>query len=550
MTRGRFSTNVALDCSEDLPDPMHRLLTVLASCALALIAPLPEPAAAQGQGRPVVLRAKSGAFEFAARLRSYDGRVYVIQSAMGTLALDAQLYDCQGEGCPAGNKPAEAAAARPAAGPAQVGIHGSGTIGGSLLPGLLRGYAASLGGAAEEGGTDRDGEVTIRVTGGPGKPDLAHVNVKRLGSVTAFPALASGAAEIGMADRAATEDEQRSLNVPGQPPLREHVLGLDGLVIIVARENKVEALGMDQVARIFAGEITDWSALGQAAGPIKVYAPDAGRGTLDHFMRLVMKPANLPLGPYVTRLGNYDEMALAVARDPRAIAVVSQSNIGEARAVALRQACGVVVQASPFAIKTEEYPLARRLHFYTRGEPASPFARGFVQFVLSRAAQPIVAEARFVDQSIEQVAFAGEEARFQAQPTWLDPAPWRLIVAQLRPAQRLSIAFRFDAGSSEMQAKSRQDLVRLADLIKAGRVTGRTLLLVGYTDSVGTPQANTALALKRAVQVRTALLGLAPVTQTGRVILPLALGSAAPVACNDTAAGQYVNRRVEVWVRD
>ena len=89
-----------------------------------------------------------------------------------------------------------------------------------------------------------------------------------------------------------------------------------------------------------------------------------------------------------------------------------------------------------------------------------------------------------------------------------------------------------------------------AEFIRAGRIAGRTLLLVGYTDAIGTPQANTALALKRAIQVRTALLGMAPVAQANRAIIPLAVGPAAPVACNETVDGQQVNRRVEVWIRD
>ena len=49
-------------------------------------------------------------------------------------------------------------------------------------------------------------------------------------------------------------------------PGNEHVWALDGLVVLVAKENPVEALSLEELSKIFAGEITDWSELGHAAG--------------------------------------------------------------------------------------------------------------------------------------------------------------------------------------------------------------------------------------------------------------------------------------------
>lgn len=527
-----------------------RTKALLAAIATFPIAAATVPAAANPAGQ-VVLRAKSGTFEFAASLQSYDGKAFVIVGPMGTLTLDAALYDCSGEACPgAAQKPAADADANAGAAVTTFGIHGSKTIGSSLLPALLRGYAQSLGSSAEEVASGRQNELTVRISGGAGKPDLARIDLQRHGSATAFPALQSGAAEIGMADRPVTEDELKLLNVAGKPALREHVVGLDGISVVVGRDSPVSVLSTEQVARIFSGDIADWSAVGQPAGAIRVYAPDAGRGTLDLFMRLLMRPHNQPLGPYVVRMGSYAEIAEAVSRDPRAIGVVSLADAGFVKPLTLRQACGLATPADSFRIKAEEYPLARRLILYTRGEPASPFAQGFLQYAVSRPAQAVVGDARFVDQSVEQVAFAAEEARFAARPAWLEPAPWRALVAQLRSAQRLSITFRFAPGTIDLLPRSNQELARLVELSRSGRLPGRTLLLVGYTDPVGTPVANTALALKRALQVRTQLLNLAPAMQNARAITPLAMGPAAPVACNETAEGQQANRRVEVWIKD
>lgn len=534
-----------------MPPENRRPRLAALALALMLAAVVAAPDVAAAQAATVVLRAKAGTFEFAARLRSFDGKSFVIEGPMGRLTLDAASYDCIGDGCPAASRQAAAPETTPAGATQSLGIHGSNTIGSALMPALVRGYAQSVGATIVEAEGANAREVAIRVAAGPGRPDIARIDLQRHGSSSAFPALLNGAAELGMADRPVSDEELRSLNVPGQPPLRQHVIGLDAIAVVVARDSPVTVLGIEQIARIFAGDIADWSGVGLPAGPIKVYAPDAGRGTLDLFTKLVMKPNARTLGPYVTRLGSYLEMAEAVARDPRAIAVVSQAHAGAVKMVALRQSCGLSVPASAFTIKTEEYPLARRLNVYSRGEPTSAFAQGLLQFAASAAGQAVVKQAQFVDQSVDTASFAAEEARFAAQPAWVEPAPWRALVSQLRGAQRLSLTFRFTPGSSEIEAKSRQDLARLADLVRAGRLPGRTMLLVGYADTIGTPQANSALALKRAAQVRTALLALAPTaTQNNRTVLPLSLGAAAPVACNDTAEGQQVNRRVEVWVRD
>jgi phosphate transport system substrate-binding protein len=52
----------------------------------------------------------------------------------------------------------------------------------------------------------------------------------------------------------------------------EHVLGLDGIAVIVSKANPVQSLTNEQLARVFAGEITDWRQLGGPSAGINVYA--------------------------------------------------------------------------------------------------------------------------------------------------------------------------------------------------------------------------------------------------------------------------------------
>ena len=55
----------------------------------------------------------------------------------------------------------------------------------------------------------------------------------------------------------------------------EHVIAIDGLAILVHPANPVDQLSIETLAQIFAGEITNWSAVGGPDRAIQVYAREA-----------------------------------------------------------------------------------------------------------------------------------------------------------------------------------------------------------------------------------------------------------------------------------
>ena len=473
-----------------------------ASVLLALMATTAGivPATAQ----QVVLRAKAGDFEFAGRLKSRSAAAYVLETAGGEVTLDAGQFDCTGDGCPAGRTPAVASE--------RLTIHGSVTIGDKLMPELIRGYIASLGAEAQQSRGEKRNEVRFRVRNAQ-KTEIASIDLQQYGSQTAFTGLAKGETQIGMSSRAISDAETKALAalVPGNGMLQhEHVIGLDALVFVVAPGNPIASLTIDQIARIFSGQITDWQELGQAAGAINAYAADAGSGTFDTFKELVLQPRNLVPGAYVRRLDAGAEIARAVAADPRGIGMTSAAAASIARPVAIAGTCGLVSEASAFTIKTEDYPLSRRLYLYTAGPLKGEFAQGFLKYALSAGAQSVVLGNRFVDQHVDSAAFADQAARFKtgagaASPP-ADPQAERLLLADAGQARRLSIAFRFATGSSEFQSKARQDVVRLAELLQTADSQKKTVALLGFTDETGSPVANARLAQRRAEQVRAAVL--------------------------------------------
>ena len=88
-----------------------------------------------------------------------------------------------------------------------------------------------------------------------------HPNVKVMvsggGSGFGIKQVGEGLVDIGDASRDAKPEELQKY------PLEDHVIGMDGVAIIVNPANPIDNLNKEQVKKIFAGEITSW---GQVLG--------------------------------------------------------------------------------------------------------------------------------------------------------------------------------------------------------------------------------------------------------------------------------------------
>lgn len=535
---------------------------ILAGLALLLLAVVPSLA-----GQEVVLRLKDGDFEIGGELRSFDGRRYVVStSGFGDLSLDASRYACVSGAC----RSESAEAPRPGAPratlefvgrnddkpAANIVVDAAPALGPDLLPSLIRGYARHLGATARQhvgvdAATSRFQIADARGT------ELAALTLNRRGSDAVLAALKTGSATLGATTRAVTPAELAAMPGPGARVAllaNEHVLGLDGLAVIVPPGSRATRLATAQVARILAGEVRDWSEVGLPAGPIQVYAGD--EQVPDSLATVLGRPRGLTLAPTTNRIADEAQLSDAVARDPSAIGIASLTQLRNARSLDLTLACGLTVRASEFAIKTEEYPLSRRLYLYSNGQPKEPMAQELVRFATSQVGQQAIREGGLLDQSIVYAPEAEDRSRIaEARASPRSNEDTRALTARLATdvdkARRLSTTFRFAIGSSGLDAKARGDIGRLAELMRSPALKGRTLMLVGFTDASGPAHINAALSVKRANEVRDALLKSIPGSLEGLpTVVAAGYGPAAPVACNGGDAGQYRNRRVEVWVRD
>ena len=173
----------------------------------------------------------------------------------------------------------------------------------------------------------------------------------------------------------------------------EHVVALDGIVVIVNPSNPVSALTTAQIGDVFAGACD--------AGP-KSEARTNRRGpcarrSVGH-VRHVQSPRTGGAAPLdgAKRHESSDELSDAVAADSRAIGFIGLPYVRSAKAIMVQERGSLPLLPSPMTVSTEDYPLARRLYLYAP-PGASTAARDFVDFTLSEEGQKVVRSSGFVD---------------------------------------------------------------------------------------------------------------------------------------------------------
>ena len=137
------------------------------------------------------------------------------------------------------------------------------------------------------------------------------------GSGAGIEAASNGSADIGLASRALKDEEKAG-------GLTETVVALDGIAVIVNADSKVEDLSVEQIAKIFTGEITDWSEVGGEAGKISCIGREAGSGTRDGFESITGTKDACKLDQELTSTGGVIE---AVAGNVNAIGYASLSAV-------------------------------------------------------------------------------------------------------------------------------------------------------------------------------------------------------------------------------
>mgnify|MGYP002552586919 CR=1 FL=1 len=116
------------------------------------------------------------------------------------------------------------------------------------------------------------------------------VNLNLTGSGTGIQEASEGKCDIGNSSRKLKDEEAEKLDAT--------VVGLDGIALVVNPANKLEDVSLEDLAKVYSGEITNWKELGGDDKAIVVIGREDGSGTRDGFESIVMgdkEPRNLSL---------------------------------------------------------------------------------------------------------------------------------------------------------------------------------------------------------------------------------------------------------------
>ena len=490
----------------------------------------------------VTITSSDGEMSITGELLGVEDGEFVMSTTIGVFRLAVAEVSCDGAACPAPEAEDDG----------RFVLAGSRALADTLMPAVLRSYAAANGGGQMLSPDPRTQAFMV----GAG---LSEPNVFLEGSDTraGFGKLYDGEADLALASRPARTEEQRSFAEAGKGFLRsfdqESVIALDGLVFAVHPENPVRAITEEEAARVLAGEIENWSELGGPDAPITIYARASGTGTREVLDALVMEPAGLRVTATGLRVEADDAaVSAAVAADPFGLGFTAFSQLGGARGLDVENACGLRSAPTAHAIRTEEYPLTQLLYAYrTNGKMPGP-GEAMLAFVSDAEGQAAIDEAGFVNHEITRIPLDAQGLRIASAVVnsagAAETAAMRDMVGRLMASDRLSTTLRFQPDSTRLTNRSQADLDRLAAFIEGTDLEGKEVLFVGFTDSVGRADLNRALSEQRAEAVRRTLLSRHPGLDVAT--RSIGYGEISPQACNETEAGRQANRRVEIWLQD
>lgn len=474
---------------------------------------LAGPAVAQD----VTLTSRDGSLTLSGTLQGYDGEFYRVETSYGPLTVDAQGVICDGPACPDLTAPKSI-----------IRLVGAADAGWALLPPLIAAFAVARGldhtpGAITLLTDPATGQVLVEFSFAPMPPGAASAEAS------------AGRAELIVAAASVPEFGSRAL-------------ALDALIPIVARDNPVPRISTADLARALAGEVANWSQIGGPDMPLVLHAltPDSD----------LQQALSARLGRDIQAAITHPDlaqMAAAVARDPFALAVTGRASAGAARALPLTDSCGFPLLPTALAVKAEDYPLALPIYLLTPRRRLPLVAREFLEFLALPQADAAVAAAGYIDRSPERQPMTADGLRLinaikgAGDETTL--ADLQRLAGVMDGADRLSLTFRFEDGSSLLDASSRENLTDLARLLEAGVFRDTALILAGFSDGAGAAATNLDLSSSRAQAVLMALQAAAPSLTPAELPSVQAFGEALPMACDSTAPGRRLNRRVELWLK-
>lgn len=201
------------------------------------------------------------------------------------------------------------------------------------------------------------------------------VNLNLTGSGTGIQEASEGKCDIGNSSRKLKDEEAEKLDAT--------VVGLDGIALVVNPANKLEDITLEDLAKVYSGEITNWKELSGDDKSIVVIGREDGSGTRDGFESIVMGDKE---PKYAQELESTGSVINAVATTDGAIGYASLANVDET--VKALKIGGI--EATEENVKSGAYEVQRPFICATLKGSDNKLVKAYLDFILSEEGQALV----------------------------------------------------------------------------------------------------------------------------------------------------------------
>lgn len=199
------------------------------------------------------------------------------------------------------------------------------------------------------------------------------------GSSSGIQAAAEDRCDIGLASRDLKEEEKADL--------QETVVAIDGIGIIVHPDNPVTDLTIEQIGKIYSGEIANWKEIGGSDAPIVCIGREAASGTRDGFEEVTGTKDQCKYSQELTSTG---DVVQTVSGNPNAIGYASVASANDT----VKMVSVEGVSPTTETIQDGEYKVQRNFVLVTKKDTAlSKAAKEFFDFATSPQADSLITEA-------------------------------------------------------------------------------------------------------------------------------------------------------------
>ena len=200
------------------------------------------------------------------------------------------------------------------------------------------------------------------------------------GSGTGIESAFNGSCDIGLSSRALKDTETGLVGT---------TVALDGIAVIVNANCGVDDLSVEQISKIYTGEITNWSEVGGADLEIACIGRESGSGTRDGFESITDTKDKCVLSQELTSTG---AVISAVASSENAIGYASLSAVEGQSGIKALTVNGVACTEE--TVKDGSYEIQRPFVMVTKeGAELSEAAQAFFDFATSADAADLIRNA-------------------------------------------------------------------------------------------------------------------------------------------------------------